>query len=105
MSPFLADVATRPPLRVRITANLTTPELDGAVVKRAHTNNLIERDASRPGDIFVGRRGAGPLGRRMRRECPNDRRPTRSASAGRYPCKCPGGRDIQLPERGARFRR
>ena len=52
-------------------------------MKRAHTNDWIERDASRPGDISVGRRGAGPQGRRMRRECPNDRRPTRSASAGR----------------------
>ena len=51
-------------------------------LQRADTNNWIEHDASRPGAISVGRRGAGPRGRRMRRECPNDRRPTRPAADG-----------------------
>ena len=49
----------------------------------AHHEYWIERDANRTGEISVGRRGACLHGGRMRRECPNDRRPTRpTANSG-----------------------
>ena len=61
-------------------------------MQRAHTDQLDRTRASRPGHISVGFRGAAAQGKRMRREYPNDRRPTRSASAGRRTCAITGRR-------------
>ena len=85
MSSVPADGTTRPcPLAQR--ASKSTMQRNVALVERAPTHQWIESDTHRPGDVSVGSRSAGWCRRRMRRECPNDRRPTRSASAGRLTC-------------------